>query len=238
MLKINNLNKSYRKNKILNNISLSVRKGEIKALVGANGAGKSTLVDIVCGVKKADNGSIVINGVDISHPRDRQSIKFDIGYMPQIFNLYLDLTVKENLNYLRAIFNLNDKQIVDELIKVCNLESKSNTLAKHLSGGYKQLLCLAGALINNPKFLILDEPTSAMDPVFRTIFWNIIKSYQKQGVTVFVITHHLEELLECDSFACLSGGDIIFDGSVQKFKSGDFINIKDIMSKFYKRKKV
>ena len=177
-------------------------------------------------------------GIDVSNSKERQLIKYAIGYMPQIFNLYLDLTVKENLNYLSAIFNLNKKNVVESLIKECNLESKSNVLAKNLSGGYKQLLCLAGALIHSPQFLILDEPTSAMDPVFRTIFWKIIKSYKKKGVTIFVITHHIEELLECDSFACLSEGKIIFDGSVDQFKSGDFINIREIMSKFYERKKV
>lgn len=232
MLKIIDIEKSYKKNNVLKGVNTTITKGEIKAIVGVNGAGKSTLLEIICGVKSADNGVVLVNDINICDRKSRNVIKRLIGYMPQTFNLYLDLTVEENLKYLCAIYMINPKEVVEDILKTCYLEKKRKVLAKNLSGGYKQLLCLAGALIHNPKLLILDEPTSAMDPLFRKNFWKVIKKYNKKGVTVLLITHHIEELLECNSFACLSGGKIVYDGTVESFKENGFINIEDILSKF------
>lgn len=233
MLQIIDIEKSYKKFKVLKGVNLSVKKGEIKALIGENGAGKSTIVDIICGVKSKDSGTLKINGIDLSNKKDFKKNKYIMGYMPQTFTMYNDLTVKENLEYVACVYGIkNYDQTINNILKLCFLEEKQDFLAQNLSGGYRQLLSLACSIIHNPKLLILDEPTGAMDPIFRKRFWASLKDLRQNGTTIFLITHYLEELLECDSFACLSGGKIVFDGSVKEFKKNNFINIEEILTKF------
>ncbi|MBQ4558543.1 MAG: ABC transporter ATP-binding protein [Clostridia bacterium] len=233
MLKILGLKKQYKKNEVLTDVNLSVKKGEVKALIGINGAGKSTLLEIVSGVKSADSGQIFVNDIDIFDKKARYLVKKILGYMPQTFGLFHDLTVEENLKYLCAIYNIDDtKQRVEELLELCYLTKKRKVLSRNLSGGYKQLLNLAGALVHSPKLLILDEPTSSMDPIFRKDFWKIIKKCNKEGMTILLITHHIEELLECDTFACLANGKIVFDDKVKLFKEKGFIDVDQIIAKF------
>ena len=230
MLKITNLKKSYKQKVVLDGLNFELKPKTIKALIGVNGAGKSTLIELICGVKKFDEGMILINGIDILDKKNAKTLKYTFGYMPQSFCLYNDLTVRENLEYLTSIYHIDVD--VNSLIKTCNLEEYEMTLAGNLSGGYKQLLSLAGAMVHDPELLILDEPTSAMDPIFRRNFWHIIKDYNKKGKTILVITHYLEELLECQSFACLSKGKISYDGNVGEFKKAGFVNIEEVLKKF------
>ena len=230
VLKINNVTKAYKDHQVLKGISLQVMDNEIKALIGVNGAGKSTLLDIVCGVKSMDEGQVLINDMSTSDKKKRLDIKYTIGYMPQSFALFNDLTVEENLKYLRAVYKMDID--IDKVIDKCNLSTYRRVIASSLSGGYRQLLSLAGAIVHNPKLLILDEPTSAMDPLFRKDFWKIVKEYKCSGGTVLVITHYLEELLECESFACLSEGIIKYDGRVKEFRKEGFINIEEVLKKF------
>ena len=151
--------------------------------------------------------------------------------MPQSFGMFNDLTVQENLGYVCSIYNVSTDKI-DEIIDMCYLTDQKHTLAKNLSGGYKQLLSIATVLIHNPEVCILDEPTSAMDPIFRKNFWKIIKECNKKGTTILLITHYLEELLECDRFACLAQGEIQYIGVVKDFKKQGFINIEEILKKY------
>ena len=155
-------------------------------------------------------------------------IKKMFGYMPQTFCMFNDLTVRENLGYICSVYNLNSS-FADKIIDDCGLKDFSKTLAKNLSGGYKQLLSMAIAMIHSPDIIILDEPTSAMDPIFRKKFWEIINNYRKQGKMVLLITHYLEELLQCDSFVCLSDGKICFDGKVENFKEKGLLNIEKVL---------
>ena len=231
MLNIKNIYKSYSEIEVLKGINLNVKKGEIKALIGTNGSGKSTLIEIICGVKKPNSGEILLNNIDYLDKKQKKSYKLSFGYMPQHFGLFVDLTVRENLEYMCAIYKL-DKTAVDEFIDLFNLKSHEKMLAGNLSGGYKQLLSCACAIIHKPKLIILDEPTSAMDPIFRKQFWKIINKTKDWGCTVLIITHFLEELLECDSFACLSKGKICHDSEVSEFKKGNFINIEEILRKY------
>lgn len=231
MLKITNLKKSYGKNEVLKGINLKVKKGEIKAIIGENSAGKTTLIEVLCGVKQKNSGEIIINNLNLNSKKDVKYLKRDLGYMPQYFCLYQDLTVEENIKYVCSVYGV-DLLETEKIIKLCFLEDKKNFLTQNLSGGYRQLLSMACAIVHKPKLLILDEPTSAMDPVFRRKFWKIVKQINKQGTTILLITHYLEELLECDSFACLSKGKIVFDGKVAEFKKSNFIDIEDILSKF------
>lgn len=231
MLKVENVYKAYKNKKVLKGVNFSLKEGEIKGLIGVNGAGKSTLIELVCGVKKIDSGKIYLNNLDIESKQNKLPIKFVFGYMPQSFSLFNDLTVSENLRYLCSVYKLDEEKEVKRVLKLCKLEEVSNVLASHLSGGYRQLLSLAGALIHSPKLLILDEPTSSMDPLFRKNFWKIIKDCDS---TILVITHYMEELLKCDSFACLSNGKIVYDGKLSSFKSFQDLDIETILEKYAK----
>lgn len=230
MLKIKNVYKNYKDKEVLKGVTFNVSKGEIKGFIGVNGAGKTTLIEIICGVKKMDSGDIFINDKSINNKNNRD-IKRIIGYMPQSFGLFNDLTVEENLKYLCAIYDI-DEENVNRVINLCNLEEYRKNIVKNLSGGYKQLLSMAGAIIHSPKFLILDEPTTAMDPVFRRKFWKVVNNLKKENITVLVITHYMEELVECDSFVCLANGAISFDGSLSEYKKEDTLNIEDILNKY------
>jgi len=151
--------------------------------------------------------------------------------MPQSFSLFNDLTVKENLEYLCAVYNLEKENVVDNLINECFLTEKSDYLAQTLSGGYKQLLSLAGSIIHKPKFLILDEPTSAMDPLFRKQFWSIINRLNKSGTTILVTTHYLEEINNCKQLLCLANHKIIHHTPVKDmFENGKFSSIEEVLN--------
>ena len=231
MLVIKEVFKNYKNQKVLNGVTFNVAAGEIKGLIGVNGAGKSTLVDIICGVKKNNSGEIFINGTNIKDKKSIRQLKFNLGYMPQRFSLFNDLSVEENLSYLCTVYNL-DKSNIEKTMEKCHLIEHRKTLAKNLSGGYKQLLSLAGAIIHSPNLLILDEPTASMDPIFRRKFWKIINSFKQTKTTVLVITHYMEELVECDNFVCLSKGRVSFNGSLDEYKKDGMINIEQLLQKY------
>lgn len=232
MLKIKNLFKSYGKVRVLKGVSLHAKKGTIKGLIGTNGSGKSTLIECVCGIKSFDSGEILINNIPISEKQTRNQVKHTFGFMPQNFSLFHDLTVEENLKYLSAVYNLKDDKRIAEVIKLCHLENHSKTLARNLSGGYRQLLSMAGAILHDPQFLLLDEPTASMDPLFRKKFWDVVKDFKRGDRTVLIVTHYMEELVECDDFACLSNGNVAFEGSVQEFKKEGLLDIESLLKKY------
>lgn len=233
MLEIKDVYKSYKSFKVLKGVSFNVPHNEIKGFIGVNGAGKTTLVEIICGVNKMDGGEVFIDNINIKDKKQRNHLKRLIGYMPQSFSLFNDLTVEENLGYLSSVYRL-DKDSVDKIIKLCSLEDKRKSLAQNLSGGYRQLLSVAGALIHSPRLLILDEPTSAMDPLFREKFWDIIKTVKDEGMTVLLITHHMEELGKCDSFVCLAKGKVVYDGAVSNFKENGILSINKVLEEYNK----
>ena len=231
MLKVNDLNKSYKTLDVLKGINLHVKCGEIKALIGVNGSGKSTLIECICGVKTLDSGKVTINDISITDKKKKNDYKKSFGYMPQHFGLFNDLTVRENLEYMCCIYKI-PKTNVDEVVKLCNLTSYENKLAGNLSGGYKQLLSCACSIIHKPKLIILDEPSSAMDPLFRKQFWEILKQTKQWGCTILIITHFLEELLNCDTFACLSNGKICYEDLVSNFIKDGFVDTNQILEKY------
>ena len=235
MLNIKNVYKNYGKAPVLKGVNLFVETNEIKALIGMNGAGKSTLLENICGVKKFDSGEVVVDDLNVLNKNDKVRLKHAIGYMPQQFGMFSDLTVEENLKFLCAVYNIKDKNVVENVIAECFLEEKRKILAQKLSGGYKQLLSLACAMINNPKLLILDEPTSAMDPLFRNKFWNIIHNCKGRGATVLVVTHHMEELNYCDSFACLYNGKIVHDAKIQEHKKNNILDIEEVLKIYHQK---
>lgn len=232
MLKIKDLHKSYKDKQVLKGVNLCVKQGEIKGLIGVNGSGKSTLIECICGVKSFDSGQVFVNDIDILDKHNKTLVKNTLGYMPQNFSLFNDLTVEENLKYLCAIYHIDEKLCVEEAINKCYLQQHRKTLAKNLSGGYRQLLSMASATIHSPKLLILDEPTASMDPIFRRQFWQIVNSYRQTNTTVLVITHYMEELVECDNFICLADGKIAFEGSVSDFKKDGLLDMESLLNKY------
>lgn len=233
MLKIKNLCKKYGKREVLKQLSMNIEKGEIVALIGVNGSGKSTLIELICGVKKFDSGEIFINGTSLEDKKGLNKIRFEFGYMPQHFSLFNDLTVRENLEYMQSVYLVANNSRIDDILKLCFLEDKQTMLAKNLSGGYKQLLSLASSLLHQPKLLILDEPTSAMDPLFRKQFWSVIHKLNKEGTTIFVTTHHMEEIFECQRLDCLANGKIVFSEKVEElFGQGKSTTIEEILKKY------
>lgn len=201
ILKVNNIHKTYGKTDVLKGVSFTVHKG-ITALIGMNGAGKSTLINVICGIVKPTSGNVIF-------------YEKNFGYMPQKPNLFNELTVFENLLYFANIYKIEKTQI-ENVLNMCKLVKFKNTFFKNLSGGYKQLCALAVAVLHDPNFIILDEPTSAMDPIFKDYFWEIICKLKSKNKTILCITHSLEELSICDNLLVLENGIIIYDGKIKK----------------------
>lgn len=231
MLEIKEMFKNYGNHQVLTGVTFSLKPGELKGLIGVNGSGKTTMIECICGIKPFEKGEIIVAGLDVKNKKNCEKIKKIFGYMPQSYTMFGDLTVRENLSYIASVYNLHQER-VDEIINICCLTSYSNVLANKLSGGYKQLLSLAGAIIHNPKLLILDEPTSAMDPIFRNKFWEIIHDYHNHGASVLLITHYVEEVNECENFMCLADGKIVYDGKVGAFMKNGFVDMQEIMKTY------
>ena len=212
VINIEGLTKTYDEFIAVNEISFDVNKGEVFALLGPNGAGKTTTVEIIECLKTPDNGKVEIFGINLNDKNKQKEIKRKIGVMPQNFNAFDWLTVKENLDYFR---NLYDSDIsVEELIDRIGLAKKTDSMYKTLSGGMKQRVGIAISLINEPELLFLDEPTAGLDPQARRETWNLIKKLKQQGKTIFLTTHYMEEAQELsDRILIIIEGKIVASGS-------------------------
>jgi ABC-2 type transport system ATP-binding protein len=188
-ISVENLAKRYGDLMAVNDISFDVKRGEIFAFLGPNGAGKTTTVEILVGLRKPTSGGATVLGFDIA--KDQKEIKKRIGVLPQSFNTYDRLTVKENIEYFAGMFD--SRPDVDGLIKLVDLEDKKKEQFKNLSGGLKQRLGIAVALVNDPEVVFLDEPTSGLDPKARHGVWRLIEDLHHKGKTVFLTTHYMEE---------------------------------------------
>lgn len=188
-IQVEGLTKRYGDLIAVNGISFTVSRGEIFAFLGPNGAGKTTTVEMLECLRKPTSGKAFVLGLDIA--KDQMAIKKRTGVLPQDFYTYERLTVKETIQYYAGMFN--SRPDVDGLIKLVDLEDKRNVLFKHLSGGLKQRLGIAVALVNDPEVLFLDEPSAGLDPKARHGVWHLIDGLHKQGKTVFLTTHYMEE---------------------------------------------
>ena len=204
IITIDNVCKNYKSKKALDNVSLSIKQGELFGLLGVNGAGKTTLIKILCGLTRKTSGTITINNFNLDKEIDK--IKEIIDISPQETSVANNLTVKENLEFFANIYNSNDANTINEIVDIFNLNEVLNQRAKTLSGGYKRRLSIAIALISKPKILFLDEPTLGLDVFARRELWNIIKKLQK-NITIILTSHYLEEIENlCDRVAILSNG--------------------------------
>lgn len=226
----NNLTKKFGEFIAVDHISLEIRKGESFGLLGPNGAGKTTTIRIITGVIKPSEGQVNIFGIDVARHR-KKALRY-IGYMPQKFSLYEDLTVEENMKLYGRLQGLSGsllRERMKELLERFYLWEFRNRLAGKLSGGMKQRLSLATALIHDPALLILDEPTAGVDPPLRKKFWEHFRELNEEGKTILVTTHYMDEAENCDRLALMNRGRIIAEGTPKEIKrralGGDLVEI-------------
>ena len=210
ILQISKVSKIY-KNKFqaLDNLTLSINEGEIFALLGPNGAGKSTLINTVCGILNFDNGNITVNNFDIKKQyRQARSL---IGIVPQELNLEAFETVWNNVNYSRGLYGKSSNHLyIEKLLKELSLWEKKDNKLRELSGGMKRRVLIAKALSHEPKILFLDEPTASVDVELRKDMWEVVKRLKKNGVTIILTTHYIEEAEEiADRVGIINNGKII-----------------------------
>ncbi len=201
-------------------VSFQVPRGEIFGFLGPNGAGKSTTIRMLCGLLRPSAGEGTVAGYDIG--RESEQIKRHIGYMSQKFSLYEDLTVEENIDFYGGIYGLEGKRMTerrDWAVTMAGLGERRRSLTAVLSGGWRQRLALACAILHEPPIIFLDEPTSGVDPLSRRRFWDLIYHMADRGVTVFVTTHYMEEAEYCDRVALIYHGKMIALGSPRELKS-------------------
>ncbi len=210
---VHHLYKSFAGNPAVIDLSLRVQRGEIMGFLGPNGSGKTTTIRMLCGLMIPDSGSGTCLGYDIV--RDAAMIKRLVGYVPQNFSLYHDLTVKENLKFIASVYSELpcDAQVV-KIMRELDLTPYQDVLAARLSGGWKQRLSLAAALIHEPKLLLLDEPTAGVDPKARRDFWDVIANLTTQGITSLVSTHYMDEAERCNHLAYIVFGRLMAQGTV------------------------
>jgi drug efflux transport system ATP-binding protein len=203
----------------VDHISFEVMRGEIFGFLGANGAGKSTTIRMLCGLLKPTSGTAVIDGVDVS--RDPEEVKRRIGYMSQKFSLYEALTVEQNVRFFGALYGLSDDRIASRqrfVLEMSGLDGREHTRARDLAGGWRQRLALGCAILHEPRIVFLDEPTGGVDPVSRRQFWRLIEDMSRQGVTILVTTHYLDEAEHCHRIAIVNAGRLAAMGTSAELK--------------------
>lgn len=218
MLEIKGLVKKFGKFTAVDGLDMTVERGSIFGFVGPNGAGKTTTMKIMCGLLKADEGSIFVDKSDILKKSD--DIRERIGYMPDFFGVYNDLKVKEYMDFYEVAYYIpykDRKAITDRLLDMVNLADKKETYVDSLSRGMKQRLCLARSLVHNPEILVLDEPASGLDPRARMEMKNILKALSDEGKTIIISSHILPELDQmCSHIGIMEKGRMIVNGTVEE----------------------
>jgi ABC-type multidrug transport system ATPase subunit len=216
---VRDLRKNYGARKVVDGLTLAVTAGEICGFLGANGSGKTTTIRMLCGLVKPDGGGGTCLGLDII--RDAPRIRLQIGYMTQRFSFYEDLTVAENLDFVAAVYELdNRREAVRAIIDRMGLADRKDQLAGELSGGWKQRLALGACVMHKPKLLLLDEPTAGVDAKARREFWDLIHDMASDGLTVLVSTHYMDEAERCGRIVYLSDGKIVVQGTPAEVAHG------------------
>lgn len=207
-IRITDITKRYGDITALDGVNLSIDRGELFGLIGPDGAGKTTLYRILATLLRPDEGSAAICGFDTV--KDFRMIRTKIGYMPERFSLYQDLSVSENLRFFASLFGVSVKENFDLIAPIFSqLERFPNRKAGALSGGMKQKLALSCALIHRPEILLLDEPTTGVDAVSRSEFWDILASLRQKGITILVSTSYMDEATRCGRIAMINKGRVL-----------------------------
>lgn len=233
IIEINNLDKSFQDVHAVNDLSLRVKEGELFAFLGVNGAGKSTTISIMCGMLAKDGGKIFIDGKDVD--KDMREITKELGVVFQNTVFDAKLSVKDNLTSRAALYGITgkeEKQRIAHLAELLEFKDILNRTFGKLSGGQKRRVDVARALLNNPKILILDEPTTGLDPEARKALWSVVTTLRKnQNMTVFLTTHYMEEAADADYVVILDSGKISAEGTPLELKNnytGDFVTIYNV----------
>ncbi len=233
VIQITNLNKSFKDVHAVNDLSFSVKEGELFAFLGVNGAGKSTTISIICNTLKKDSGKVFVSGIDVDSENDE--IKRSIGVVFQSSVLDKSLTVRENLRHRASLYGIFDKEFDDRLEYLSSILEFKDYLDRavgKLSGGQRRKIDVARALVHSPKILILDEPTTGLDPQTRVTMWKVINDLRKKNnMTVLLTTHYMEEAVDADYVVIIDGGKKVAEGTPYDLKdkyANDFITLYDI----------
>ena len=240
IIKIDNLTKTYGSLKAVDDLSFEIRKGELFAFLGVNGAGKSTTINIICGQLKKDEGTVIIDELNLDD--NLAKIKEKIGVVFQASILDPQLTVKDNLEIKASLYGLSRKEIksrVGELAEILDFKSYLNRPLAKLSGGQKRRIDIARALLNKPDILILDEPTTGLDPQTRKMIWAVITKLRKENnMTVLLTTHYMEEASEADYVVIIDQGKMVAHGTPLDLKNeyvGDYMLIYNVKEEDVKK---
>ena len=216
---IRNVSKTYGDIRALDGVNISVDAGEMFGLIGPDGAGKSTLYRLLATLLVPDSGSLTMLGLDTV--KDYRKLRSLIGYMPERFSLYPDLSISENLNFFASLFGVSIKDNYDLIAPIFSQLSRfPDRPAGKLSGGMKQKLALSCALIHRPPVLLLDEPTTGVDAVSRSEFWDMLASLRKHGITILVSTSYMDEATRCDRIAMIDHGKILRTDTPERLVAG------------------
>lgn len=230
VIDVKNLTKKFNDKVVVDNVELHVKKGEVFGFLGPNGSGKTTTIRMLCGLLTPDAGLGTCLGYDIL--TQSLKIKEKIGYMTQHFSFYTDLTVKENLNFIANVYEItNGKEKVLEVLEEHGLFTRRNQLTGTLSGGWKQRVALAACLLHKPEILLLDEPTSGIDPIARREFWDRIHALSEKGVTTLMATHYMDEAERCTRLAYLASGKLLITGTVDEVIDSTHLKTWEISGK-------
>ncbi|MBR9974837.1 MAG: ABC transporter ATP-binding protein [Bacteroidetes bacterium] len=214
LIEVRNFSRSYGTRPAVSDLDFTVRRGELFGLIGPDGAGKTTTMRTLVTLLRPDAGTLTVAGNDAV--RDTRSIRSMIGYMPQRFSLYPDLSVEQNLRFFGELFSVPKTELparLERLYRFSRLQPFARRLAGRLSGGMKQKLALSCTLIHNPVLLVLDEPTTGVDPVSRHEFWDILRELRTQGVTILVSTPYMDEARLCDRIVIMHEGRALAQGT-------------------------
>lgn len=212
---VRGLNKAFHGRRVVKDVALQVRPGEIFGFLGPNGSGKTTSIRMMCGLLTPDSGEGTCLGYDIV--KEAALIKRQVGYMTQKFSYWEDLTIRENLDFIARVYGMaNRKETVDRALEDLGLTGRANQLTGSLSGGWKQRLALAACLLHRPKLLLLDEPTAGVDPTARRDFWEELHRLAATGISVLVSTHYMDEAERCHKLAYIAYGKLLANGTAEE----------------------
>ena len=219
---VHGLVKRYGTATVVDNVSMTVERGEISGFLGPNGSGKTTTIRVMCGLLTPDAGHGTVLGFDLL--KDQLKIKREVGYMTQRFSFYGDLSIEENLFFVARLYQLKPaRQFVRDTLENLGLTSRRHQLAASLSGGWKQRLALAACIMHRPKLLLLDEPTAGVDPKARREFWDEIHALAADGMTILVSTHYMDEAERCHKINYISYGKLLASGTVDEVVEGSHL---------------